>query len=423
MSAVLETLVALFIYGIPLFSMVIFLVMGIRDYGKPRRRRSTYRTPKRTYKRKFNVDVRRSEFRYADNESPGEYLVYFIENPKLNALKIGVGTAGRVLQLMNSFIDKDIESENIGWQVLRVGQFSFSFDDYDDGQTKALEAERRVKFYWKSKGFEPFLAKEQMGYSLIEKKDTQEILFVQTKGWSETVEMGKVCEVSSWNYVTSAPGFLGDSSEFAIGRDLLLLNPKDSKRTRPEGLKFPKSKSKNANLQNSKPEVPTSISREYTKRPKSDGTQFGEFYSRCSQSEGTECINWIGHITENGYGAMLWNGTPRPAHRVAWEIANKSELGDSFLVNKCGSRLCMNPLHWDKIDKSIFSCATPSCTEQSQTVVYQGLCEKCRQRAKVIRRAVREGKSGVCHTLTCNNVSASERTNSYCVECSAQLRI
>ena len=120
---------------------------------------------------------------------------------------------------------------------------------------------------------------------------------------------------------------------------------------------------------------------------------------------------------------MLWNGTPRPAHRVAWEIANKSELGDSFLVNNCGSRLCMNPLHWDKIDKSIFSCATPSCTEQSQTVVYQGLCEKCRQRAKVIRRAVREGKSGVCHTLTCNNVSASERTNSYCVECSAQLRI
>ncbi len=67
MSAILETLVALFIYGIPLFSMVIFLVTGIRDYGKPRRR-STYRTPRRTYKRKFNAGIRRREFRYADNE-------------------------------------------------------------------------------------------------------------------------------------------------------------------------------------------------------------------------------------------------------------------------------------------------------------------------------------------------------------------
>jgi hypothetical protein len=161
---------------------------------KPKRRRRSSQYSSGQSRKKYINYGPRSEFQYVDNVSPGEFVVYFIENPKLNALKIGVGRAGRVHQLLNSHVERSDESEGVGWQVLRVAQFSFNDNDYAKGREKAYEAERRVKFYWKSQGNEPFLSDEQMGHSRVNQRSTGEVIWIRTPGWSETVQIGKVCE-------------------------------------------------------------------------------------------------------------------------------------------------------------------------------------------------------------------------------------
>lgn len=78
-----------------------------------------------------------------------------------------------------------------------------------------------------------------MGFSQVTKRSADEDIWIRTQGWSETVEMGKVCEVSSGKYVTSALIFIGELTEFESRRDLLLLNQKHAERARPPDLKFP----------------------------------------------------------------------------------------------------------------------------------------------------------------------------------------
>lgn len=421
-------LVALAIFAIPVWAMITFLVGAANDYGKPtrRRRRNSYRPVPRN---KYVNYGPRSEFQYVDNEAPGEFVVYFIENPRLNALKIGVGRAGRVHQLLNSYTERSELSENIGWQVLRVAQFSWSGDDYQKGREKAYEAERRVKFYWKSQGNEPYLRDDQMGFSQVTKRSTDEVIWIRTQGWSETVEMGKVCEVSSWKYVTSAPGFLGEFTEFGQGRELILRNEKHAERTRPPDLKFPAGKKtvpKAKTLEqgeNVDAALFEASNRNYKARPKSDGTQLGAFLARTQPANENGCILWTGAAqTDSGYGTMLWNLIPTPAHRIAWMIEFEEELEDAILTNKCGQRLCVNTQHWSKVVKGEFSCVTQFCEEPSRTTYKQGPCEKCYQRAKVIRRAIREGTATNCPTPGCANTSSGSASNSRCVECAAQHR-
>lgn len=93
--------------------MFTFFVGAANDYGKPsrRRRRTSYNLNSR---KKYVNYGPRSEFQYVDNEAPGEFVVYFIENPQLNALKIGVGRAGRVYQLLNSHVECSELSEGNG---------------------------------------------------------------------------------------------------------------------------------------------------------------------------------------------------------------------------------------------------------------------------------------------------------------------
>ncbi len=92
---------------------------------------------------------RKSDFNYPENPNPQEFLVYFIASEDLGALKIGVGTSGRVLQLLNSTIRSDDGFENVGWKVLRTAAFSYGPEDFESGRDAAYEAERRVLYYWR----------------------------------------------------------------------------------------------------------------------------------------------------------------------------------------------------------------------------------------------------------------------------------
>lgn len=63
-----------------------------------------------------------------------------------------------------------------------------------------------------------------------------------------------------------------------------------------------------------------------------------------------ECWEWTRALT-GGYGVLYMgggaaNGTCRPAHTVAWELANGAKLPKGMLVrHTCDNRKCCNPAH------------------------------------------------------------------------------
>ncbi len=46
------------------------------------------------------------------------------------------------------------------------------------------------------------------------------------------------------------------------------------------------------------------------------------------------------------YGAAMWRGKLRPAHRVAWEIANRRRVPAGMMIlHACDTPACVNPEH------------------------------------------------------------------------------
>jgi hypothetical protein len=214
------------IFGLAMLGFILFMIIGIpmtmiADSKKPKTRRRRPQ-PRQTY---YPSDFTPKEFDYYHKSERGEFFVYFIANEKLGAVKIGVGNSGRIKQLLNSYTRKDEESEGIGWQVLKVAKFSDSSTDYESGKLNGNEAEKRAHYYWRYILNLPlYLNEEQMGYSLIRKND--QTMWVLTPGYTETADLKKVCEVSTWNYVKKTPGFIGETSTFSGNsiRDLRLLH-------------------------------------------------------------------------------------------------------------------------------------------------------------------------------------------------------
>lgn len=218
------------IFGIAMLGFILFMIIGIpmtmiADSKKPKTRRKRYKQ-KRAY---LPTHYTPKEFDYYHKSERGEFFVYFIANEKLGALKIGVGNSGRIKQLLDSYTLKDEESESIGWQVLKIAKFSDARTDYESGKRNGNEAEKRAHYYWRYVLNLPlYLSEEQMGYSRISKND--QTMWVVTPGYTETVMMQKVCEVSTWNYVVKTPGFIRETNDFSgiNSRDLRLLHENHS---------------------------------------------------------------------------------------------------------------------------------------------------------------------------------------------------
>lgn len=214
------------IFGFAMLGFFLFMVISIpmtmmKDSKQPKTRRRRYQQD-RTYPA---FDYTPKEFDYHHKSERGEFFVYFIANAKLGALKIGVGNSGRIKQLLGSFHQKDPDSPNIGWEVLKVAKFSDTTTDYEYGKINGNEAEKRAHYYWRYVLNLPlYVSEEQMGYSRIWKNG--QTLWVLTPGYTETANLLKVCEVSTWNYVKKAPGFMGETDAFSgVGtRELRLLH-------------------------------------------------------------------------------------------------------------------------------------------------------------------------------------------------------
>lgn len=391
------------------------------------------------YKGPFRPSGRRkSDFNYPENPNPQEFLVYFIGSEELGALKIGVGTSGRVLQLLNSTIRTEDGFENVGWKVLKTAAFSTGPEDFEKGRDAAYEAERRVLFYWrKHLKMGAKVSERDMGWAQLDYLGKRG--FHLTKGFTETVEINAVCEVSSWNLVVQSPGYLGEGSSFYSSRTLNS-NPNFSitTNTAPGYFEYrrslsrdkarasystnsdltstdiePAEKSSHSGL-NSLPKRPSI--RKNKPMPKSDGTKEGKFWARVKKIEGG-CWNWIGSIsTDAGYGQMLWEGSPRPAHRISWQLKYGEMPKGDLLMNLCGTRTCVNPDHWElkKIEER--KCITPNCQGISIKKMVDGYCARCERRREYEYRKNRPNPYE-CTNPTCSNPSGTVAFASLCMSC------
>ncbi len=381
---------------------------------------------------------RKSDFNYPENPNPQEFLVYFIASEELGALKIGVGTSGRVLQLLNSTIRSDDGFENVGWKVLRTAAFSYGPEDYESGRDAGYEAERRVLHYWrKHLKVSAKVSERDMGWAELDYLGRRG--FHLTKGFTETVDINSVCESSSWKIVTSSPGYLGEGSSFHSGRPLRSNTSAAIRSSTAPGYSSYKqsltrdrskaSYSSNRDLISGDNEpaertshsglgsVPKSPSiRKNKPRPKSDGTKDGKFWARVKKKS-NGCWEWIGSIaTDSGYGIMLWEGSPKHAHRVSWQLTHGEMPTGDFLMNVCGQRTCVNPEHWELKKKEERPCMTANCHGISIKKLVDGYCERCERRRRNEYRKNRPNPYA-CINPKCKNPSGTVAFASLCQSC------
>lgn len=377
-----------FVFGLAMFAFMIFITISVfvglvSDSKTPRRRRRR----KPTYNKYKSYSYTPKDFEYFHTYNKTEFYVYFIENENLNALKIGVGNGGRLLQLLNSYQERNEQSTNIGWKLLKLAKFADYKNDYELGKAYGNEAEKRAHFYWRNVlNLPAYLEDGQMGYSKV--RNYRDTNWVLTKGFSETVEKNKVCEASTWNYVINSFGFIEEFNDFAgyEPRELKLLYPEHFDITEP------------TNYENFKlKQVRHFFNNELS--PKDKKSMEERFWERVDKKS-DNCWMWTGAATtkdeSRAYGLFNYDGKLELTHRFAWVLEGKEDIENSTLENRCGHKKCVKTDHWrvslrsknnfGEKRVSTFQCTSEGCERPSETFTKATLCEPCRQKVKRIRR-------------------------------------
>lgn len=409
--------IAELIFGLVMTAFMLFILIMIPFGLLSDTKKSKYRRRRRPTYRKYKPDsYTPPDFNYYHSYNKSEFYVYFIENENLNALKIGVGNGGRVLQLLNSFTERSEQSLNIGWKLLRLAKFSDLNIDYELGKAYGNEAEKKAHYYWRNVLKLPIhLNDHQMGYSKV--KNYGNLNWTLTKGYTETVEKNKVCEASTWNYVINSFGFIEENNDFMgnTPRELRLLNLEHSKLIEPENYESFKLK-----------KVRHYFEKELIPRERKSVEE--RFWAKVNKSE-LGCWDWTGAKSNKsyGYGVFQLSDHLTSAHKVAWILEGKEDLGNSLLDNVCGNRSCVKPDHWRKSIRTFnldgkqkvsnFSCVNEGCERPSRAIHKQSLCEPCRQSAKRKRRLSKSVSSYICTGENCINPSRTITKPGLCEKC------
>lgn len=350
------------------------IVMAINSLRRKRqaKRTASSRVVNRNYTSIPVLTRRSSPIRYLAHRNPGRFYVYMLFNPTLNAIKIGVGTYGRVEQHMSSVNSPNIYGDSVGWTLLRLGQFG-SLAQFDAMErANAFAAEATVLRYWRrGLNLQPHLDKEQMGYSRMNVYGTAD--WVYTNGWSETVNADNVCEVTTWNLVQKSPGFEEEVEQDQYSRELIY---RENLALEESGF------NRYINLKS----LPTNF--EYGQsfnriRPVEIGeTNEQRFWKHVERGAEDECWNWLGTLSQKGYPIYIWDGKSSPCHRIIRHLMGLEEYQAKLTYNQCGKRDCINPQHWGPKQQYTFKCSTSGCENDCSTTTKCTLCEKSKSRKR-----------------------------------------
>lgn len=81
-------------------------------------------------------------------------------------------------------------------------------------------------------------------------------------------------------------------------------------------------------------------------------TTLESLMAKVAKDPRTECWNWTGFVSTNGYGQVGFRRRMRPAHRVIYELIVGVEVAPHLdLDHLCRNRRCCNPRHLEPVDR------------------------------------------------------------------------
>jgi hypothetical protein len=359
-----------------IFSMFFGLIMIFVEALKPGRKRK---------KSAYNFyDLRNREFRkasdsykairdskhsvkYLDKSSEELNIVYFIQNQKLDAAKIGVGQIGRLIQLINSTTSRNAEGIKVGWEILRIAYF--------DEMKDAYKAESKVLYHWRDELKLPEqLISQNMGFSQM--KIVNKRIWVPTSGYTETVKLDSICKDFTWNLVLSSSGIIKEETKY------LQNHFEHHNCEHLHMFSESKFKSKSSKKRSTKKSYKT------TEKLLPEETFWNKIHKL---EDDPKCWLW-NSATSNGYAIGTYMEKLDLIHRVTWTMNYGQIPKKSFLRNECGIRNCVNPEHWRIEISQDYECINLGCARKSESVTKPGLCKTCRQREKRKRKKERSTK-------------------------------
>lgn len=81
-------------------------------------------------------------------------------------------------------------------------------------------------------------------------------------------------------------------------------------------------------------------------------TLIERFWSKFTRDAATGCWQWMA-ATSGGYGKVSVGGSPRYAHRVAYELLVGPIPDGLDIDHLCRNRACVNPAHMEPVPRSV----------------------------------------------------------------------
>ena len=69
------------------------------------------------------------------------------------------------------------------------------------------------------------------------------------------------------------------------------------------------------------------------------------FWDKVAIRAPTECWEWQGAVSKNGYGSFKLNGRAVTASRFAFKLSSGADAGNKMVLHTCDNRKCCNPNH------------------------------------------------------------------------------